>query len=92
MKRRCLGCGKLQTKTRCSDCRPIYGAHHRRRKAELLAAEPWCHRPGGCPHDDSGTPTNPLVRDHHEAGNERAGDRILCLRCNSERGGGEGRW
>jgi hypothetical protein len=37
---------------------------HRSRADQIIAAEPWCHRLGGCPHEDAGTPGNALTADH----------------------------
>lgn len=74
-----------------------YNAAHRARRQELIDEIGHCQRPGGCPHPDAGTARNPLVRDHlvpkrgrvvEDAGDEP--DRLLCRRCNSERGAG--RW
>jgi hypothetical protein len=79
----CIECGVITPKgPRCpphqAAHRAKYGAAHRRRRAELIAAEPWCHRVGGCPYTDVGSPANPLTREHMGDGL----DSVLCRRCN----------
>jgi hypothetical protein len=73
--------------------RSLRGAHargytreHQRLTAEAIQREPWCHNPD-CPHDDAGTPANPLQGHHpHSLGQGGAYDqpvRIpMCRRCN----------
>lgn len=67
-----------------------YPAEYRRRRAEAIAAEPWCHNPDGCPHHDVGTKANPLTADH-PIPLGRGGDHdqpliVYCKRCNSSKG------
>jgi hypothetical protein len=60
--------------------------------AQAVADEPWCHRVGGCPYPDAGTPANPLTGDHAVAlragGDPRQAPIVLCRRCNSAKGAG----
>ena len=93
MKRECHRCGKVTT-VPCRDCtnaaqRPYNDRTYQALRAELIAAEPWCHSIP-CPYDDAGTPTNPLTADHVtplRAIGPSYGLSILCRRCNSAKGG-----
>jgi hypothetical protein len=71
-----------------------YDTQHRRLTAAAIAAEPWCHTPGGCPYPDANTPANPLVGGHPKTLAQFGGNRQAwaaqpripqCHRCNSGR-------
>ena len=75
-----------------------YDRQHQALTAAAIAREPWCHRSGGCPYDDAGTPANPLTGDHPLTLAQCGGDvqrwkaqpRIpMCRRCNTSKGSGE---
>lgn len=97
--------GSLCTNSSCSLSVPRASAHargydrqHQVATAQAIAAEPWCHRAGGCPYDDAGTPANPLTGDHPLTLAQCGGDKArweaqervpLCRRCNTSKGSGE---
>lgn len=101
-RRPCLTCGTPTTGTRCPACSPRrpsahargYDADHRAATAAAIAAEPWCHTPGGCPFPDAGTSANPLTGGHPHPLAHYDGDTAAwaaqpripqCHRCNSGR-------
>lgn len=94
-------CGQLSDQSRCPTHRRLhdrargsstergYDADWRRMVAALIAAEPWCHRPGGCQFpSDAGTPSNPLSGQHIRARidggtNDPVNAEPWCLKDNS---------
>ena len=65
-----------------------YDAEWRAMVARMVAAEPWCHTPGGCPFLDAGSGVNPLTGDHIVSkamggASTEANTRVVCRRCNS---------
>jgi len=97
--RRCItpGCTNTTNRTRCPTCehahqhqrnqsRPHYQGDWPAIARAAKQAEPWCHRPGGCPHPDAGTPTNPLQAGHVTSRSLTHGVVVLCRRCNIEQG------
>lgn len=92
MNRVCLkpGCPELTSGSYCrrhylAKRRPFYNRQHAKRARAAIAAEPWCHTPGGCPHPDAGTPANPLQGDHSDPRDPMSPIRPLCRRCNVTR-------
>lgn len=84
------GCPRLTSASYCREHylakrRPFYNRQHAKRAKAAIAAEPWCHADGGCPHPDAGTPANPLTGDHADPQEPMSALRPLCRRCNSAR-------
>ena len=99
--RPCLSCGALTRSTRCPAherandhtrrpaFRARYGPGWDKRRAETIAAEPWCHTYPHCPYPDAGSAANPLTADHSLALVAGGSDSPLvtrCRRCNSGKG------
>ena len=88
----CLDCGRPSRGSRCpaheAVIRRAYHGSYPSRRAAAIRAEPWCHRPGGCPHPDAGTRANPLTADHTTPvvrGGASSSLLVVCLRCNHSR-------
>ncbi len=106
MKKICTVCRRTYQQRRrgvyrCDECqaawesernatRPQYGPEWERLARAAIAAEPWCHWPGGCAHADAGTAANPFTGDHIVPVAERpdlalepSNVTVLCRRHNS---------
>jgi hypothetical protein len=61
---RCVLCRRAYERRRRGNPTARYGPGYRARHRAAIAAEPWCHWPGGCDYPDAGTPANLLTCDH----------------------------
>jgi hypothetical protein len=85
-KSRCAACRRARDRQRGTASQRGYGHTHRQRKAEAIAAEPWCHATP-CPYPDAGSPANPLSLEHLDPTDRFGPVTVLCHRCNSARRG-----
>lgn len=102
MLRPCLDCGMLTSGSRCPPHQTVFSRQRDARRGSrqqrgydqdwvrlskaAIAAEPWCHRLGGCRFlADAGTPANPWSTDHIKPGSLVLGVTVLCMKDNASK-------